>query len=449
MDKAYIEKYINRTFIDFMPNKEFLEYPVVFSEAKNVYLWDTEGRKYFDAIGGIFVASLGHQHPRVMEAMKEQMGRLTFAPTLHSISDVTLKFIETLGQVTPGNLNYIKSFSGGSESIEAAIKFTRQYFKQTGRADKVKVVSNYLSYHGATFGAMSAGGSPRKIKFEPQMPGFIKTYSPKQLRDDFATWEETCRYAARLVQRTIESEVPDTVAAFLVEPICNTAGIITPTQEYFQMIRETCDRYGVILIFDEVLTGFGKTGDMFAAQTYCVTPDILCSGKGLSSGVLPIGAMMAREDMASAFHNGEQEGMNFMHGHTYANFPLADAVGTAVINVMTEEKLPERARMIGTLIKDRLEKLKQYGVIREVRGKGILLGVELVEDPVTNRPFPEGRKLGTALKRAALENGIILRIDPDWFAVAPPLITTEEQAGEMCDRIEKSLKQALDQVHKG
>jgi adenosylmethionine-8-amino-7-oxononanoate aminotransferase len=215
-------------------------------------------------------------------------------PTLHSISDVTLKFIETLGKVTPGNLNYIKSFSGGSESIEAAIKFTRQYFKQTGRPDKVKVVSNYLSYHGATFGAMSAGGSPRKVKFEPQMPGFIKTYSPKQLRDDFGTWEETCRYAAKLVQRTIESEVPDTVGVFLVEPICNTAGIITPTEEYFRMIRETCDRYDVALIFDEVLTGFGKTGDMFAAQTFGVTPDIICSGKGLSSGVLPIGAMMAR-----------------------------------------------------------------------------------------------------------------------------------------------------------
>jgi adenosylmethionine-8-amino-7-oxononanoate aminotransferase len=448
MDRAYIEKYINRTFIDFMPNEEFMKYPVVFTEAKNVYLWDTEGRKYFDAIGGIFVASLGHQHPRVMEAVREQLGRLTMVPTLHSISDVTLRFIETLGQVTPGNLNYIKSFSGGSESIEAAIKFTRQYFKQTGRADKVKVVSNYLSYHGATFGAMSAGGSPRKVKFEPQMPGFIKVYSPKQLRDDFGTWEETCRYAALLAQRTIESEVPDTVGVFLVEPICNTAGIITPTEEYFRMIRQTCDRYDVALIFDEVLTGFGKTGDMFAAQTFGVTPDILCSGKGLSSGVLPIGAMMAREDMAEVFNRTGQDGMNFMHGHTYANFPLADAVGTAVINVMTEERLPQRARVLGEYIRGRLSELKKYGVIREVRGKGILLGVELVEDPVTNRPFPEGRKLGTALKRAALENGIILRIDPDWFAVAPPLITTDEQACEMCDLIETSLKQALDMINK-
>jgi adenosylmethionine-8-amino-7-oxononanoate aminotransferase len=448
MDRAYIEKYINRTFIDFMPNEEFMKYPVVFTEAKNVYLWDTEGRKYFDAIGGIFVASLGHQHPRVMEAVKEQLGRLTMVPTLHSISDVTLRFIETLGQVTPGNLNYIKSFSGGSESIEAAIKFTRQYFKQTGRPDKVKVVSNYLSYHGATFGAMSAGGSPRKVKFEPQMPGFIKTYSPKQLRDDFGTWEETCRYAAKLVQRTIESEVPDTVGVFLVEPICNTAGIITPTEEYFRMIRETCDRYDVALIFDEVLTGFGKTGDMFAAQTFGVTPDIICSGKGLSSGVLPIGAMMAREDMAEVFNRTGQDGMNFMHGHTYANFPLADAVGTAVIRVMTEERLPQRARVLGEYIRGRLLELKKYGVIREVRGKGILLGVELVEDPVTNKPFPEGRKLGTALKRAALENGIILRIDADWFAVAPPLVTTDEQVCEMCDLIEKSLKQALDRIHK-
>jgi adenosylmethionine-8-amino-7-oxononanoate aminotransferase len=449
MDKAYIEKYINRTFIDFMPGQEFMKYPVVFTQGKGVYLWDTEGKRYFDAIGGIFVASLGHRHPRVMAAMKEQMDRLTMVPPLHSISDVTLKFIETLGKVTPGNLNYIKSFSGGSESIEAAIKFTRQYFRQNGQPDKMKVLSNYLSYHGATFGAMSASGSPRKIKFEPQMPGFVKVYSPKQLRDDFGTWDETCRYAAKLVRRTIEAERPETVGVFLVEPICNTAGIITPTEEYFHMLRDTCDEYGVILIFDEVLTGFGKTGDMFAAQTFGVTPDIICSGKGLSTGLIPVGAMIAREDLAQGFNAGtEANGQNFMHGHTFANFPLADAVATAVINVMTEEKLPERARALGKYISGRLEGLKKYGVIREVRGKGILLGVELVEDPVTNRPFPEGRKLGTALKRTALDNGIILRIDADWFAIAPPLVTTDEEAAEMCDRIESSLKQALDMVSK-
>jgi len=283
---------------------------------------------------------------------------LTFAPPLHGTSDITLEFVKRLGEVSPGNLNYIKSFSGGSESIEAALKLVRQYFKQAGYNDKMKCISNYLSYHGATFAAMSAGGSPRKDKFEPQMPGFVKLYSPKQLRDSFPSWEETCRFCANLLEKTILSENPDTIGAVLVEPICNTAGIITPTEEYFRIIREICDKYNVVLIFDEVLMGFGKTGDMFAAQTFGVTPDIICSGKGLSAGVIPIGSFMVREDIGDVFYSTDKKNVNFAHGHTFSGFPLAYAVGIEVINVLEEERLPQRARQMGTYLKARLEELR-------------------------------------------------------------------------------------------
>jgi adenosylmethionine-8-amino-7-oxononanoate aminotransferase len=243
---------IKRTFIDFTQTSKFLENPVIFNKGEGVYLWDIDGKRYFDGIGGIFVASLGHKHPRIMEAMRKQMEKLTLVPPFHGISDVTLEFISRVGDITPGNLNYVKSFSGGSESIEAALKLVRQYFKQTGHPDKMKCINNYLSYHGATFGAMAAGGSSRKAKFEPHMPGFIKLYSPKQLRDNFSSWEETCRFCANLLEKTILAEDPETVGAVLMEPICNTAGIITPTKEYFKIIRKTCDKYNVILIFDEV-----------------------------------------------------------------------------------------------------------------------------------------------------------------------------------------------------
>lgn len=446
MMKPYYEKTIKHTFIDFMQTSKFLENPLIFNRAEGVYFWDIHGKRYFDGIGGIFVASLGHRHPRIMEAMRKQMELLTFAAPLHGTTDITLEFVKRLGEVSPGNLNYIKSFSGGSESIEAALKLVRQYFKQTGHNDKMKCITNYLSYHGATFAAMSAGGSPRKDKFEPQMPGFVKLYSPKQLRDSFLSWEETCRFCANLLEKTILSENPDTIGAVLVEPICNTAGIITPTEEYFRIIREICDKYNVLLIFDEVLTGFGKTGDMFAAQTFGVTPDIICSGKGLSAGVIPLGSFMVREDIGDVFYSTDKENVNFAHGHTFSGFPLADAVGIEVINVLEEEKLPQRARQMGTYLKARLEELSKYGIIREVRGKGVLLGVEIVEDSVTNKPFPEDNNFGDALKKTSIKNGVILRINPDWFAIAPPLISTDAQLEELCDLIEKSVKEALDLV---
>lgn len=448
MDRQYIEQQMQHTFLDFLSTQDWLKNPLVISKSGGVYVWDIDGKKYFDAIGGVFVASLGHQHPRLMECMHKQLEILTLAPPLLAISDVTLKFVEKIGMVTPGDLNFVKTFSGGSESTEAAMKFTRQYHKQTGNPDKMKVVSNYLGYHGATFGALSAGGGNRKFKFEPQMPGFVKCYNPKQLRDMYPSWEETCRAAADLVRLTIESEDPRTVGAFIVEPICNTAGIITPTEEYYQMIRKTCDDYGVVLIFDEVLTGIGKTGDMFAAQTYGVTPDIICSGKGLSSGVLPLGCMMASDAMAKAFEGPASEEKFFMHGHTYANFPLGSALATEVINTIEEDHLIDHARVIGAKLRNGLEGLKKYGCIREVRGKGMLIGVELVEDPVTNKPFPKDNKLGIALKTTTLQNGLVMRIDPDWFAIAPPLITTEEQADELLELIEKSLKDALEMVSK-
>jgi len=440
------ETLLKRTFIDYQQLTDFLRDPLIVERAQGVYYWDTEGKRYFDAIGGIFVATLGHGHPRLLDAMRKQMEKITFAPPLHGIASVTLDFIERLGAVAPGNLKYVKGFSGGSEATESAMKFVRQYFKQTGHPGKYKFISRYYGYHGGTAGAMSASGTgPRKTKFEPQMPGFIKVFPPSHYRDQFATWEECNRFAAETVEDVIIAEDPDTVAGFIVEPIGNTGGIITPTAEYFRMLRRICDRHNVILIFDEVITGLGKTGSMFAAQTYGVTPDIICCGKGLSSGMVPIGAMIAREDMADAFWGASADNVQFAHGHTFAGNPLASAVGIAVINEIVENRLDEQARRMGERLRTRFEGLRKYGVVREVRGKGILLGVELVKDTGTLEPFPE---LGTAMKKAALKNGIILRVDPSWFAVSPALVATDAELDEMCELIEKSLVAALEEVSK-
>jgi adenosylmethionine-8-amino-7-oxononanoate aminotransferase len=438
------QQLLKRTFVDFYQMSEFSRDPLILHRAQGLYYWDIHGRRYFDAIGGIFVATLGHGHPRLLEAMRKQMETMTFAPPLHGISDVTLDFIEKLGSVTPGNLKYVKPFSGGSEAIEAAMKFVRQYFKQTGHPGKYKFISRYLGYHGATAGALSAGGGgARKTKFEPHMPGFLKVFPPTFYRDRFASWEECNRFAAQTVEDVIVHEDPETVAGVLVEPVGNTGGIITPTAEYFRILRDVCTRYNVILIFDEVITGFGKTGSMFAAQTFGVTPDIICCGKGLSSGVIPMAAMIAREDLAEAFWGEPDQNVQFAHGYTFAGNPLACAVGIAAIDEIVENHLDQKARRLGDYLAARLERLKQYGVVREVRGKGILLGVELVKDTASMAPYPE---LGNALKKTALKNGLILRVDPSWFAVAPALIAEESDLDEMCDLIEKSLVSALDEI---
>jgi adenosylmethionine-8-amino-7-oxononanoate aminotransferase len=187
--EARYEQLLKRTFIDFQQTSEIIKSPLIFEKAEGLYCWDIHGKRYFDAIGGVFVAVLGHRHPRVMEAMRRQMERITFAPPLHGISDVTLELVDKLGSVAPGNLKFVKPFSGGSESIEAAMKFARQYFKQTGCPGKYKFISVYLSYHGGTYATMAAGGAgKRKTKFEPHMPGFLKVFSPIQYRDRFPSW---------------------------------------------------------------------------------------------------------------------------------------------------------------------------------------------------------------------------------------------------------------------
>ena len=436
------EALLKNTFIDLTQTLEFLEQPLIFSRAEGLYVYDQEDKRYFDAIGGIFVASLGHRHPRILEAMRQQMERITFVPSVHGISDITLDFIEKLGGVTPDDLNFVKAFSGGSESIEAALKFVRQYHKQTGSPGKFKFIGRYLGYHGSTFGAMSASGTGRrKTKFEPLSTGFLHVFPPTHYRGRFDSWEACNRFAAESFEEVIVHEDPDTVAGIIVEPISNTGGIITPTPEYYRIIRDICDRHNVLLIFDEIITGFAKTGAMFAAQAYGVTPDIICSGKGLGGGHIPMGAMIAREGMGQAFLGSAKDSVEFAHGNTFAGNPLACAVGVAMIDEIVEQDLCAKARVLGDYLADRLNDLKKYGVVREVRGMGILRGVELVADTTTMAPFPA---LGAALKKTAVANGLIMRIDPNWFAVAPPLIAEQSDIDEMCGLIDKSLREALE-----
>ena len=413
--------------MDYMPHSAFEAYPLVLESAEGLNYWDITGKRFFDGIGGIFTVSLGHGHPAVVEAAKAQLDKMTFAPPMHGIADVTFDFIEKLSNVTPPGMDYVKTYSGASEAMESAIKFSRQYWKQSGEPGKFKFISRYQSYHGATMGAMSASGTGmRKTPFEPQMPGFLKVWPPTYMQErlpEGTSWEEVNRICAYMFEDVIVNEDPSTVAGIILEPIGNTGGLITPTAEYFEIVRGICDKHKVLLIVDETITGFCKTGHMFGIDAFGVVPDIIVTGKGVSNGIVPLAAMIAQGHMADAFvddpHSSGAPSKFFAHGHTFANNPLACAVGSAVLDEMVGQRLDLTAQRNGEIIFQRLSEMQaKYGCIQEVRGKGVLRGVTLVKDNAAAKPEP-WPELGTALKKTALINGLIIRIDPTWFTVAP------------------------------
>lgn len=444
--KKFDESDFRRIFIDLKQMKSFAEDPIIFNKADGVRLWDINGKEYLDAISGIFVASVGHGNKRVISAVYEQMQKLTFAPPLHSISDTTLELARKIRSITPDSLDGIKFFSGGSESTEAAMKLIRQYHKQTGNSSKYKFISVYTAYHGATMGAMSVSGIPgtRKAKFGPFLTGFPKIFPPNCFRCPYEKEYPSCGcYCAKMLDSMIIMEGPETVAGFFLEPISNTGGIIVPPQEYFSIIRDICNKHNVMLIFDEVITGFGRTGNWFAAQTFDAKPDVICSGKGLGGGYVPIMGIYFHNKIADAFWG--EENVKFSHGHTYGGNPVAAAAAYAVISEIEEKNLLENARKLGKYLYDQLqERLVPFGIVGDIRGKGLLIGIEFVKNLKTKEPFPAERNFGKEIEKRALKNGLILRCDPNWIAFGPPLISTESDVDEMMDHFTTSVKEELE-----
>ena len=431
--------------LDFRQMSVFVQEPLVMARAEGVRYWDIHGKEYLDGISGIFVANLGHGHRRVIDAVKSQLETMTFAPPMHGASVPALELVHRLRQITPGDLKTVKLLSGGSEAVEAALKFTLQYHRQTGHPGKYKFISRYKAYHGATLGALGATGvAARRGLYEPLLANFIHVHPPHCYRCPFEKEFPSCDvFCARTVEDTIRMEGAETVAAVIVEPITNTGGILTPPDPYLPVLREICDRHNVLLIFDEIITGFGRTGQMFAAQTFHTVPDILCVGKGMGGGYGPLAAMIVRDSLAQAFWGDPQDGIEFSHGHTFGGNPLSCAAGIAVIDELLEKNIPARACEMGIYLAQKLEALRRFGIVGEIRGKGMLWGVEIVRDPATKDPFPSDLQVGKRIGKRALELGLILRADPDWFALAPPLVTSREDLDGMIAILERSVADVL------
>ncbi|MCC7446341.1 MAG: aspartate aminotransferase family protein [Anaerolineae bacterium] len=426
---------VSRIMVDFKQMKEFSEHPFIIDRAEDVYLYDDHGKQYIDGMAGVFVVSVGHANATVLESISEQMHRLTFAPPLASANPPAIQLAERLCKLLPSQFTTVKFASGGSEAIEAAIKMARQYHKQTGHNDKYKVIATYGSYHGGTLGALSASGvSARRDTFEPMMAGMVHVHPPNFAQCPLKLSASQCAISCVLqFEEAIRREGPDTVACVLVEPVMNVEGLIWPPSSYFQALRAMCDRYNVLLIYDEVISGFGRTGTLFFAEQAGAWPDILCTGKGMSGGYAPLAATIINDKVAHAFWGDPEARLQFNAGHTFAGNPLACAAGLAVLDYFAQRHLLEHVAEVGPYLGSRMRALKdRFPNITDVRGLGLWWGIEFIQDNPTGRTADD---IGRRIERAARERGLIVRGAPNMISVGPPLTITTEQIDDLVNRM--------------
>jgi adenosylmethionine-8-amino-7-oxononanoate aminotransferase len=443
--QASEEQFLRQIFVrDQMA--EWSKQPLIMTRADGVYYWDVDGKRYLDGISGIYVVSVGHNNRRVIEAIHRQLDRLHFSPPMHGTNPVAVQLANLLAKLAPGDLSTVKFECGGAEVTEAAIKLARQYHKLSGSPGKYKIISRYLSWHGSTMASLSASGlKSRKTVNEPLAPGFVHVFPPTCYRCPFGKRYPDCAITcATIIDDVVEMEDPATVAAIMVEPIGHTGGIIDPPPEYLPLLRDICDRYNILLIFDEIITGIGRTGQMFAAETFGVVPDLLCIGKGLAGGYAPLSALICRRPIADTFWGPIAENPGFVEGHTFEGNPISCAAGLAVLQEIVDHDLCANARLQGARLRAGLEGLAdRYPVIGDVRGKGLFQGIEFVRNRSSREPFPAKLAFGVRVGRRALENGLLCRFDPHWLALGPPLISTAEQIDEILAILDRSLQEVF------
>lgn len=418
----------------------------VLDRAEGIYMWDQAGNRFIDGSSGAMVCNIGHSNPHVLEAMRRQMEKSTFGYRLHFVTESSEALAAKTAELSWPGMDRVFFVSGGSEAVESAMKLARQYALVIGQGSRWKVISRYPCYHGCTLGALSITGyDPLTEPFVPMMQAMPKVAAPRAWLDglDPADPATGAHYAAEL-ETKIRAEGPETVLAFILEPIGGAStGALVPPAGYMEAVREVCDRHGVLLIHDEVMSGGGRTGRFFGAQNWSAAPDILAVSKGFGAGYVPLGAMVAQRHIVDAV----LEKGPFLHGFTYAGNPLACAAGLAVLEEIERQDMMGNATRIGALLKAELEGLMtRFPFIGDVRGMGLLLAFEMVADRATKEPLPASLKAFDRLTEAAYARGLIVYPrrsrgghSGDHVIVAPPMITTEAQVGEIMERLSDAL----------
>jgi len=417
--------------------KEIEKYgPKIITKGKGVYLWDIDGNKYIDAMSILWVVNVGHGREEIINAMKEQMDSINYVSLFGGYThDKALELADLLCSILPVDSVFFSN--SGSEAIETAIKLARQYHYIRGNPQKFKFVGRWQSYHGVTLGALSVSGIRQNRNFfEPLVPGFVHFEVPYCYRCPFNVVYPECNLrCADDFERLVENEGPKTIAAVIVEPVMSALGSVyaPDIKEYYKRIREVCDKYDILLIFDEVNNGFGRTGKMFAYEHTDVIPDMFVFGKGITSGYAPLGATAVNEKISQVFKD-----WMFVHGYTFGGHPISSVA--AIENIKIIQKIYPNAEVMGKYIFERFQELYEFDIVGDIRGIGLHWSIEYVDDKKSKRPIPSKFWVASKIERELLKNGVYLaRASVDRTYIAPPLIITKEEIDFILQALKKSI----------
>lgn len=423
-------------WMPFTGNRYFKKHPRIISRAQGMYCYTPDGRQLLDGVAGLWCCNAGHCHPRIVEAIKAQAEVLDYAMAFQLGHPTVFELANRLTAIAPEGIDYAFFVNSGSEAVDTALKMALAYHRIRGEGARTRLIGREKGYHGVGFGGISVGGiSPNRKMFGAMLPGVDHLPHTHHIEHN-AYSRGLPKWGAHLADE-LESIValhdPSTVAAVIIEPIAGSAGVILPPEGYLERVREICDRHGILLIFDEVICGFGRTGDAFGATRFGVTPDLMTTAKGLTSGTVPMGAVLASSEIYDTFMTGPEGAIEFFHGYTYSGHPLAAAAGCATLDVYTGEGLFDRARGLEDKFADALHSLKGEPNVIDIRNFGLIGAVEL--EPIEGQPT--ARALG--IFRECFDAGVIIRTTGDTLAFSPPLIIEEEHI----DRIVEAVRAAL------
>lgn len=421
----------------------------VWTGGRGAMLFDEQGREFFDALAGLWNVVVGHGRSELASAASRQMSTLAYATCYAgSTNRPAIELAERLAGMFYPSVNRFFFTCGGAEANEAAFKTARFFWKVAGKTEKTKIIGRNWGYHGTTLAAMSATGLPAYWPwFEPRVPGFLHIESPYPYRfvPPITAAEDPRtpgQMAADLLEEAILREGPDTVAAFLGEPVQCVAGVIVPQDDYWPRIRAICDRYDILLIADEVITGFGRTGDWFGLTRYGIEPDLITFAKGITSGYFPLGGLGVSDRIAAAIDE-PTAGRAWMHAHTYSAHPVGCAVALANLDIIEREGLVKRAGELGKYLNQRAATLASHKHVGEVRGQGLMAAVEFVADRETKAEFPPEQKVGVRVHEATQKRGMFTRLRGDVYNIAPCFTVEERQIDRMIEILGESIDEVL------
>jgi adenosylmethionine-8-amino-7-oxononanoate aminotransferase len=416
--------------------------PDIIVRGEGSWIWDVDGHRLVDGVGGLWCANLGFGRKEVRDAVVAQLDELAFYNTFRGathpraieLAERLVELMETDGVAA------VHFGCGGSDAVETALKLARQYWKVRGQGDRTKFISLRQGYHGVHFGGASVNGTPVfRRAYEPLLPGCFHVDTPWLYRNPYTQDPQRLgEICAEMLEREIVFQGPDTVAAFIAEPVQGVGGVIVPPANYWPRIREVCDRHGVLLIADEVVTGFGRTGHLFGTRLWGVKADLWCLAKGISSGYVPLGATAVSERLVTVFKGANAGSIN--HGYTYGAHPVAAAAALATLDVLEREDIPARAGREGAYLLSRLKELeKRFPLVGDVRGVGLMAAVELVADKGARTPFERGAPILTRVHRETYRRGAMVRLTGGNIIISPALTIEREQIDLLCDALEGAL----------